>query len=299
MNNTNTPETEIIETEETAAVETCDASSEVVDFASRQPLTRKQIVAIAILMVMAFVSFFGFSALASDEGNFTGTYQVLTEKQNAVLGMTAATAAAATAITVLPGDIGTPVADEMADLGGYFVFILCAIFLEKWILTTFGMIAFKVMIPIALIAIIVGIVIANRGLRKIAIKLIIFALILFFIVPVSALITKEMDESYQESVNQTITEINADSEELSAASEDESALEKIIGTFKDGAAGIANSFKEKLANFTEYVAHLIVTSCVIPIAVVLLIIWIIKMMTGISIDLPKPKGSKILHRIKK
>ena len=299
MTNTNTPENEIIETKETAAVETCDASSEVVGFASRQPLTRKQIATIVILLVMAFVSFFGFSGLASDEGNFTGTYQVLTEKQNAVLGMTAATAAAATAITVLPGDIGTPVADEMADLGGYFVFILCAIFLEKWILTTFGMIAFKFIIPIALIAIIVGIVIANKGIRKIAIKLIIFALILFFIVPVSALITKEMDESYQESVSQTITEINADSEELSAASEDESALEKIIGTFKDGAAGIANSFKEKLANFTEYVAHLIVTSCVIPIAVVLLIIWIIKMMTGISIDLPKPKGSKILHKIKK
>lgn len=265
----------------------------------RQPLTQKKIAAIIILVVMAFVSFFGFSALASDEGNYTGTYQVLTEKQNAVLGMTAATAVAATAITVLPGDIGTPVADEMADLSGYFVFILCAIFLEKWILTTFGMIAFKIIIPIALIAIIVGIVIANKGIRRIAIKLIIFALILFFIVPVSALITKEMDESYQESVNKTVTEINNDSEELNAASEDESALEKIINTFKDGAAGIANSFKEKLANFTEYVANLIVTSCVIPIAVVLLIIWIIKMMTGISIDLPKPKGSKVLHKFKK
>ena len=287
-----TDETKVITTEETEVATMDEVENE------RTPLTKKQIAAIVILAVIAVVSFFGPSALASEEGNFAGTYQTLTDKQNAVLGMTAASAGASTAITVLPGDVGTPVADKMADLSGYFIFILCAIFIEKWLLTTFGFIAFKIMIPIALILIIIGIVAASKGIQKMAAKLIIFALILFFIVPVSVMITDHMDESYQKSVDQTITEINEDSEELNAASEDEGLLDKIINTVKGGAMGIANKFKEKLTNFTEYVAYLIVTACVIPIGVILLIIWIIKMMTGVAIRLPKPKGSKVLHKIK-
>ena len=39
------------------------------------------------------------------------------------------------------------------DLSGYFVVVLCAIFLEKYLVTITGFAAFKVLIPIACVLI--------------------------------------------------------------------------------------------------------------------------------------------------
>lgn len=266
----------------------------------RQPLGKRQIAVIVILIVFAIMSFFVFSGAASDEGNFSGTYKVLTEKQNAVLGMTAAATAASVAITVIPDDVGTPIAEELADLSGYFIFILCAVFLEKWLLTTFGLLAFKFIIPIAIAFLIIGMLIASEKMKKISVKFIIFALIVFFIVPLSAAITRQMDESYQANANQAVEEMNKDADEVNEASKDESALDKFLNTFKNGAIGLASKFKEKVSEFAEFVACFIVTTCVIPICVVLVIVWLIKMLTGADINPPRlPKGRKVLRKIRK
>ncbi len=55
----------------------------------------------------------------------------LEEKQTTVLELSAASAAASAAITLIPGDVATPIADKLADLSSHFLLVLCAVFLEN------------------------------------------------------------------------------------------------------------------------------------------------------------------------
>ena len=64
-----------------------------------------------------------------------------------MLELTAASTAASAAITLLPGDTATPIAEKLADLSGYFLIVLCAIFLEKYLLTITSYVSFTILIP--------------------------------------------------------------------------------------------------------------------------------------------------------
>ena len=96
--------------------------------------TRKAALA-ALLVLAALISIFAVGKRASDPAYHQSSIDALAEKQETVLELTAASTAASAAITLLPGDTATPIAEKLADLSGYFLIVLCAIFLEKYLLT--------------------------------------------------------------------------------------------------------------------------------------------------------------------
>ena len=67
---------------------------------------RKTIIIVAILAVIALVSIFLVSGVASSEDSFTGTYSSLDAKRTTVTELMGVTAASSTAISLLPGDAG-------------------------------------------------------------------------------------------------------------------------------------------------------------------------------------------------
>ena len=58
--------------------------------------------------------------------------QYLDEKRNTVMTLAVSSAAISTSITILPGDTGTPIANDLADLSSKFLLVLGAIYLEKY-----------------------------------------------------------------------------------------------------------------------------------------------------------------------
>ena len=108
------------------------------------------------------------------------TYQnslnTLQGKQETVLELTAVSAAASTAITVLPGDVATPIADKLADLSGYFLIVLCAIFLEKYLLTITASATFYVLIPLSCALCAAYILSSKRFFGELAWKIVCFGL---------------------------------------------------------------------------------------------------------------------------
>ena len=60
-----------------------------------------------------------------------------------------ASTAASAAITLLPGDAATPIAEKLADISGYFLLALCAIYLEKYLLTVTAYATFRLLVPAA------------------------------------------------------------------------------------------------------------------------------------------------------
>lgn len=262
-------------------------------------ITKKTIIAAIILIIIAAVSFFWIAGIASAEESFTGTYSSLEDKRTHVTELMGVTAASSTAITLLPGDAGTPIADQLADLSGYFMFILAAIYLEKWLVTITGMLAFKILIPAGCLLLAAVLLCVGEELRpvgyKFGIKLICFALMAFAIVPASVVVTEKIDASYQESIQQTIEDTKNDTQRIQDAANDDqdaNALEKLMNKVKGGASAQLDKFENTLNRITESVAMLIVTSCAIPVAVLIFFFWIIRMITGINISLPDVRLSK-------
>ena len=264
-------------------------------------LTAKTAIVIAVLLVVAALSFFLIANVASSEESFGGTYASLDEKRTTVTELMAVTAGASTAISLFPGDAGTPIAEQLADLSGYFIFILSAIYLEKWLVTITGMVAFRFIIPIGCLILIATQFLEGEKLREMGIKLILFALMIFAVIPVSGLITDAIDSSYQASVQQTIDDAKKHSKDIQDKAndnKDKNALEKFFGTVKGKATETLDEFESLLNRITEAIAVMIVTSCAIPIAVLAFFLWLIKMMTGVRISIPRFKASKIMKTFK-
>ncbi len=250
----------------------------------------KKCIAVVLLVVTCLLCFFVIGKYASEPETFDQTYKVLDEKENTVMKMTTAAATAATAITILPGDAGTPIAEKLTDYTGYFVFIIGAIILEKWLMSMFGLLAFKIIIPICLLLMIAGIILSRDQLKSISWRLILFALILFLVVPTSTLITTQIEKSYKASIEKTIDDIEKESKKVEDNSDD-GLIARIKNKIQGAATNFINGIEEKLKAYTEYIAMLIVTSCVIPLGVLAFYIWLIKLITGVTIKIPKKKLS--------
>ena len=280
---------------------------------------RTTVIIIAILVAIAIISLFWISGFASSEDSFQGTYNALDEKRTNVTELMGVTAASSTAISLLPGDAGTPIAEQLADLSGYFMFILAAIYLEKWMVTITGMLAFKILIPIACGILILAQIIAYRAggsineaderslfaisdkWKEVGVKLILFGLMIFAVIPVSGVVTEKIDASYQQSVQQTIEDTRNDAKQIQdtvGQEKDDNVVEKLFNKVKGGVAGTLDKFENTLNRITEAIAVLIVTSCAIPLAVLAFFIWLIKLLTGVNITIPRFRASKLIGKMK-
>lgn len=255
---------------------------------------KKRIISAAVLLAMALVSFFGLGAVATSPETYEKTMESLDQKKNDVLALTASAAAASTAVSFLPGDAGSSIADKLADLTTGLAIILCIIYLEKYMLTVLGYAAFKIIIPIALAMIAVTVFAANYKMRQMAVKLIVFALIIAFIVPAGETISGMIYDTYQESIDKTIADARKSVEEMEegnekAAKEEEGFFAGIISKVTDAVTGFVTSQLEKakntMSNLIEATAVMVVTACIIPVLVLLFAFWMLKMLFGIDIPI--------------
>ena len=247
-------------------------------------ISQKKTIIIIVLILAALISYFGIGSMVSEPEFHKKTIQSLEEKKMTVAELTAASTGASAAITLLPGDAGTPIAEKLVDLSGYFVIILSAIYLEKVMTTVTGYLVFKAIIPLGLIFLGAGIILGREKLRLTAMRIMLLGVILFMLVPASVRISDMIERTHEYSVQQTIDEANSASEEIKENSdeEDESVLDQFLNKVKDGVSGELEKFQALLSSFIDAIAMLVVTTCVIPIAVFLLMIILIKQLPGLG-----------------
>lgn len=169
-----------------------------------RPLKSKVINA-GVLVVAALISLLLLANIASSPSTYSGMYETLDEKKLNVMGLAATTTAASAAISVLPDDTGSAIANKLADFASYFVVILSVIYLEKFLLTTFGFLAFGILIPMACVLFAIA-VFLRRGtltkvnLQRLGTKLTAFGLALALVVPASVWLTDNIDKTFDESI---------------------------------------------------------------------------------------------------
>lgn len=291
---------------------------------------KKKCILLATWLLIGILSFTVVGKYAAAPESHQATITSLDEKKNTVLELTIAATATSAVITLLPSDIGTPIAEKVADLSGYLLIVLCAIFLEKYLVTITGYAAFKIFIPAACVLFATNLFVSNRSLDRLARKLLVFGICIFLVVPSSVKISDLIEHTYQAQIEATLEEAkgtekllenNAESEATdhtssSAASDNQTdQSQQITGQSqqtteisgfwqkaKDALSGAKDSVasavenvtisseelvqkvETSLSHFVEAVAVMLITSCVIPLLVLFVFFWLIKILVDVDLS---------------
>lgn len=283
---------------------------------------KKKLINSVILIVIAGILFFGVSKWATSVDSYAKILDTLNSLQKKALALTGTSTALATGAAAIPGDATTPLANKLMDMAGYMVIVYAVIIIEKYLLTITGYLAFKILIPIALV-ILVGTQFINGEwqyfLKRIAIKGILIGAALWLLVPTSVFVTNVINDTYANSYaseNKLIekstkaqkteekSEENDDKKENTSITDFAKGFtDKVKSVAKDAGnavTGKAEEFQEAFNQMIERIAVMIVTTCVIPLVVLFSFTWILKLITGLnipSLSLKKlPKSSKIIKK---
>ena len=256
--------------------------------------------AAVVLIVAALVSIFALAGIFSNPQTYQSTIEALDGKRDTVMNLMGASTGSSAAISLLPGDAGTPIAEKLVDLSSDFMVVIAAIYLEKYLLTILGAAAFRFLIPIGCVLIAAALLGERRipGLHtagRLGFKLAVFGIIACLVVPVSVGASRMIENTYQASINETIqtAEQTTDAIEDSAAqgeSTDTTNPLAFLMNVPEELNKLTESARNALNNFVEALAVMIVTSCIIPILVLVFFVWIAKLILGINIDLPSMRG---------
>lgn len=259
---------------------------------------------IVLLIVAALVSAFAVRPKMEDPKTWSSTIEVIDQKKSNVLGLTTSCIALSAGISALPNDTGTPVAEQLSQLAGNLGIVLAVLYLEKYLLTIFGFLVFGFLVPIALALFALSLAIhgrlsTSRVLRVAATRILVVAVIAMAVVPASVWVTQQVDRTYQVSIEQTEDAAKEDastskSESKKSDSKDKNVLEQLM----DGAAGLVNVVTDGVKTVTDDIVNqvttliegvivMIVTSCVIPILVLVVFLWLGHTLLGIDTSGPK------------
>lgn len=233
---------------------------------------QKKILFALIPIVIALLSFFVIARFTSSTEFNAKTIQSLDDKKTTVMELTAASTAASAAITLIPGDVGNPIA---------------CVFFSGYLLWR------------------------KEILRVVAQKFLLFGLAVYLVIPASVKVADMIETTYASSIESTIETAKQTTDEIESETgesgqvDDKSSNEKsqsdsdsdskenaggffsgLFNKVQEGVSTATANVENVLNNFIEALAILLVTSCLIPILVLIFFVWLVKMLLGLNIDIP-------------
>lgn len=265
-----------------------------------------QIGFIIALVVLALLSGFVARPHFADTKTWDSTIEVIDQKKGNVLALTTSCVALSAGITALPGDTGTPVAEQLAQLSGNLGIVLAVLYLEKYLLTILWSVGLGILIPFALVLFAVSLGIHGRWstsaiLRRVATRVLVVAIIGMVLVPASVWVSQKVDETYRVSIEQAQQKAadaaDSDSSKTSKKKTESAEPKNVLEQLADGASGLVASVTsgakqmtdeivQQVTDLIEGVIVMIVTSCVIPLLVLAAFLWLGHVLLGIDISGP-------------
>jgi len=251
------------------------------------------------LLLAAVLSFFLAAAMLPQSGFVKDSLQSVEDSSNTVMEFSAATLSTSLAISALPDDFATPLADSLADMNIYFVAILAVLFLEK-ILIQYGIkAAFTILIPLSCLAGILFITTKKRFLKGLAFRLCILGLSVALVVPLSTHITEIVASDLTAYVDETIQETEDGAGKLNEAmeggTEDKTIFEKLSDLFQTAIHDISDlmlHFQNTIRRCMNSIAILLLTNCLMPLLTVFILKWILGELFHISIPAPSMRKQR-------
>ncbi len=241
----------------------------------------RNIVIILVGMVLALISIVKIAPVATNVDTHASSIEQIDNEIDTVLKLTAGATGASAAISLLPDDQCTPIAEQFAELGSYFLVVLSALYLEKYLISMLGFLSFAILIPIAIAILVVGICFDKNKYTEFAVKIAIASLAIFIAIPVSVRTSDLVYKNYEDTIEETLNTAN----KINLSDDDATGLEKFKNWIENAAVTIVDYVTGLFSRFIEAIAVMLVTSCIIPILVILFFVWIIKVLFNTSFSL--------------
>lgn len=280
------------------------------DWICERPLLRYGIV--ALLIIAALLSEFVGRPHFENVETWSGTIEVIDAKKNNVLALTTSTIALSAAISALPDDTGTPVAEQLTQLSGNLGIVLAVLYLEKYLLTILGFLSLGVLGPVAFALLAISLLMHSRlttshALFTLGIRVLLVGIIAIAVVPASVWVTQRIDETYQISISQEESEGSAEESKPTDSESQEnknfwdsiaSGAAQLVSNLKDGIKSVTDGVVEQVTNLIEGAIVMIVTSCLVPLLVLAVFLWMGHSLMGIDVSAPTNYLARRLPRKK-
>lgn len=248
-------------------------------------ITFPETISILICVLLIILSVTLVNNLLSSPQFHSETIRVLDRQKTEALTLSVAVTAASTALSTLPDDIASPIADELADLSLPLFLIVAIIYLEIFLLTTFGWITSTFLLP-AVCLLMISFILCRKEFILVWIKkILVLSLALVMLIPASAAITSHIEDTFSEIVDQKLHAAShianiAETEE----EDDANAILSFFSGLADNVSSLVNAARNMLSTLVDAVAVLMITSCIIPVLTLLLFLQAIK--AAMNVDIP-------------
>ncbi len=232
-------------------------------------ITLQKVTLIIVILLIAVISFTKVANWAADPNTHRHSIEQTDEKVKDVMTLSGGAAAASATLSLLPGDMCTPLSEQCAELATYFLLILSALYLEKFMITLSGYVTFRFFIPLACVIFIAGILLGKKTLYFIAGRIALIGMVLFLIVPASILVSDKIYQTQSEKVDTAIEQYN----DLDLS---EDADQGILGELSTITTNTVDKMTSFITSLLESLAVMIVTSCIVPLLVFVFLVWIAK-----------------------
>ena len=229
----------------------------------------KKVMIIAMLVLLAVISFTKIAPWAADPETHSHSIEQTDEKIASVMTLSGGAAATSATLSLLPGDMCTPLAEQLAELAKYFLLILSSLYLEKFLISLSGYITFMFLIPFACLLFCINILTGKKSLFRAATRIGIIGIVIFLIVPASVKLSDMVYQTQAAKVNETIEEYN----DLEVEGDSDSGF---FNEFTTITSETIDRITDFIDNLMESLAVMIVTSCVIPLLVFIFLIWLVR-----------------------
>ena len=256
---------------------------------------RDIILVVLLLGAMAF-SVFCLSPILSSEEHHLKRIEYLDSKKSDVMELTTISAAASVIISALPDDTASPIANQLADLSDYFLVILTATYIEKFLVTILGAIVFKYVLPLACVLIIIAILGKSYTVRSLGIKLMVFGIAVYLVIPAGLSLSMKIEQTNAMSIQTTMDNAKQTIEDIKAAQTENDDSSEFVKFFKNIGSSVTASieYAKSIVNTTiDAVAVHFATCLGIPALIAVSFIPLTNMIVGIEIQ---PKAVDIVNR---
>ena len=254
---------------------------------------------ILILVLIGVFSFFIITSWLPDRGFIKDSIESVEESSNTVMKFSAATLSTSLAISALPDDFATPLADSLADMNIYFIAILVMLHFEQLLIRYGVKLAFAIAIPVACGIGILSILLKKELLKGIAARVAVLGLAVALVVPCSTHITNYIAADLTAYVENTIADTEDGGDKLNEAmeggTEEQTMFEKLSDLFQTAINDMSNlmtHFQNTIRKCMNSIAILILTNCLMPIVNFFILKWILKETFHIALPMPQMRRKR-------
>ena len=254
---------------------------------------------ILILVLIGVFSFFVVTSWLPDRDFIQDSLESVEESSNTVMKFSAATLSTSLAISALPDDFATPLADSLADMNIYFIAILVMLHFEQLLIRYGVKLAFAIAIPAACGIGILSILLKKDLLKGIAARVAVLGLAVALVVPCSTHITNYIAADLTAYVENTIADTEDGGDKLNEAmeggTEEQTMFEKLSDLFQTAINDMSNlmtHFQNTIRKCMNSIAILILTNCLMPIVNFFILKWILKETFHIALPMPQMRRKR-------